>query len=451
MPPLVTTAFLVTLTSRPEGGGRLRRIPTLQQARRSVERGLAFVEKDAVKWREERKCSTCHHGAMTVWVLSEARSQGYPVRAETLADQAKWARERLKDIDKPRDARPGWNMVSTPAVYLAMTALTVPGQDAVPADELGRIAGHLVRHQEPDGSWAWSIAAASNRPPPVFESDEVVTLMAYLAVSGLDVASGPDEKSAARRAGRRRRPGWGRAGTGRVRRPRDSACSGRCGRAGRRRKIEAETGRLLGKQNGDGGWGQDDALPSDAFATGQATLLPEPGGGGEGEGGGPTRCVFPCRQPEGGRLLADDLAGASGGEGVHQPGPHHLLRKLLGDPRPDALAPEVRGHRRTCLSSAAASSPTGCGFQAGKGALRFAAVHGSRSADSGVPSRTGPNLDPGSRPRRAPIEGPGRLSTPPSCPRRSAASRPPRTAAGSRGRVRARAAGRRGTDRPCAG
>ncbi len=117
---------------RAERGGKpTDALPPLQQARRAVERGLAFVEQDAVKWREDRKCSTCHHGAMTVWVLSEAKSQGYPVRAETLAEQAKWATERLKD-------------------------------------------------------------------------------------------------------------------------------------------IEAETGRLLGKQNGDGGWGQDDALPSDAFATGQA-------------------------------------------------------------------------------------------------------------------------------------------------------------------------------------
>ena len=186
MPPFVTTAVLVELTAAPRAeGAPSDALPTLRQARRAVERGLAFVEKDAVKWREERKCSTCHHGAMTVWVLSEARSQGYPVRAETLADQAKWAKERLKDIDKPRGARPGWNMVSTQAVYLAMTALTVPGQDAVPADELGRIASHLVRHQEPDGSWAWSIADASYRPPPVFESDEVVTLMAYLAAWGL--------------------------------------------------------------------------------------------------------------------------------------------------------------------------------------------------------------------------------------------------------------------------
>lgn len=37
---------------------------TPQQARKAVERGLDFLQKDAAKWRKERECSTCHHGTM---------------------------------------------------------------------------------------------------------------------------------------------------------------------------------------------------------------------------------------------------------------------------------------------------------------------------------------------------------------------------------------------------
>src|SRR5437773_9041149 len=114
--------------------------------------------------------------------MSEAKSRGYAVDQDVFADTVKWTSERLKDIDKPRDTRPGWSMVSTPAVYLAVMALAVPDQTALPADDLKRIAGHLLRHQEADGSWAWSSAPAKNRPPPVFESDEVVTLLAYAAL-----------------------------------------------------------------------------------------------------------------------------------------------------------------------------------------------------------------------------------------------------------------------------
>src|SRR5262245_37548534 len=180
-------------------GGPVRSEPpaaaaTPQEGRKAVERGLDFLQKDAAQWRKDRQCSSCHHGTMTVWALTEAKSQGYDVAAETLADAAKWLKERLDGIDLPRDTRPGWSMVNTPALYLSGMALGVLKQGAVSADELKRIAGHLLRHQEDDGSWAWSSAPPKNRPPPVFESDEVATLLGYLAL-GPQVPADPKEKS----------------------------------------------------------------------------------------------------------------------------------------------------------------------------------------------------------------------------------------------------------------
>src|SRR6266540_4256672 len=68
---------------------------TPSQGRQAVERGLDFLQKDAVKWRTERQCSTCHHGTMTVWAWSEAKRQGYAVVAERLADLVKWTKDRL--------------------------------------------------------------------------------------------------------------------------------------------------------------------------------------------------------------------------------------------------------------------------------------------------------------------------------------------------------------------
>jgi hypothetical protein len=129
-------------------------VSTAQQTRNAVERGLAFLEKDAVKWRKERKCATCHHGTMTVWALSEAKSQGYAVAAESLADVVKCTKERLKDIDKPRDPRPGWKMVSTPAVYLSVMAQAVPRQEAAQAAALRLLvkvrAGESAKSVQPD-------------------------------------------------------------------------------------------------------------------------------------------------------------------------------------------------------------------------------------------------------------------------------------------------------------
>ena len=51
-----------------------------------------------------------------------------------------------------------------------------------------------------------SSAPAKNRPPPFFESDEVVTLLAYMAL-GPQVPADPKEKSAAR-AGREKAAVW---------------------------------------------------------------------------------------------------------------------------------------------------------------------------------------------------------------------------------------------------
>ena len=63
-----------------------------QEARQTIERGLTFLEKDALVWRKEHQCATCHHGTMTVWALSEAKSRGYAVKPETLADVTAWTK-----------------------------------------------------------------------------------------------------------------------------------------------------------------------------------------------------------------------------------------------------------------------------------------------------------------------------------------------------------------------
>src|SRR5262249_57461835 len=88
--------------------------PPPPSAKKAVERALTFIEKDAAKWRADRQCATCHHGTMTVWALSEAKAQDYPVTAQTLANMTKWTRQRLKDIDHPPHPPPPFHIVNTP-------------------------------------------------------------------------------------------------------------------------------------------------------------------------------------------------------------------------------------------------------------------------------------------------------------------------------------------------
>lgn len=121
------------------------------QARLVIERGLTFLEKDTVKWRQERGCATCHHGTMTILAMSEARSQGYAVKAAALADFMEGTMSRfIPRLDLPRDPRPGWTLVSTPETCLGVMSQHLP---VLSREEVNIVARHLARHQEEDGAW----------------------------------------------------------------------------------------------------------------------------------------------------------------------------------------------------------------------------------------------------------------------------------------------------------
>lgn len=238
----------------------------------AIVRGLDFLQADAVKWRSDKQCSTCHHGTMTVWAQSEAKSRGYDIPAEAFSENVKWTKDRLAKIDEPRDSRPGWSMVNSPALNLAVMAWCVRDQQALSADELRGIGGHLLRHQETDGSWAWSSAPAKNRPPPFFESDEVATLLGYAALFQ-QLPPEANEKSEIR-ASRERAAAW-LSGI----EPTDTTQA-----AAYRLLVtvqgnestelrQAQIDGILTSQNQDGGWGQLRDAASDAYATGQVLYV----------------------------------------------------------------------------------------------------------------------------------------------------------------------------------
>jgi hypothetical protein len=148
-------------------------------------------------------------------------------------------------------------------------AAAVAKQDVVSADELKRVAGHLVRHQEADGSWAWSSAPAQNRPPPVFESDEIATRWVMAALAS-QVPADPKAKSDVRDA-RTKGAAWLAKTT-----PSDTTQAlavrllGSALTEEPARELMPLTDQVLGRQSADGGWGQLAGAASDGYATGQA-------------------------------------------------------------------------------------------------------------------------------------------------------------------------------------
>ena len=235
----------------------------VEQARKTLQRALTFLEKDAVKWRKERTCASCHHGIMTVWALSEAKNQGHAVDAQALADMIAWTKGRFAPPPSgPQAPQPG--LASMPLIYLGMMSQNLP---ILSRDEINRIAVHLASRQGEAG--AWDSPPPKNGPPPTWESRETVALLALLAWEPYVPADA--KEAAVARASREKAVTW----------LNKTKSTDTTQAVSLRLLLDARTGtpekqlqlaidRLLKRQSADGGWRQTNDLPSDAYATGQA-------------------------------------------------------------------------------------------------------------------------------------------------------------------------------------
>jgi hypothetical protein len=237
--------------------------PTANSLQQAVERGVEFLVQDAKKWRSDHECATCHHGTLTVWALNEARRRRITVKEEDLKEIGAWTKTRfLEGIEKPRDSRPGWNLVKVAAIYLACMAELMPEREILSREELQQMTDHVARHQEAEGFW--STPPPANGPPPVFESSEVITLWACLALGRPDAM--PAELESRERGMR-----WlnsiepGKELQSAMLRLLVDVRAGKPQEA-----IDAQVKKILDRQQPDGGWGQIPGAASDAFATGQA-------------------------------------------------------------------------------------------------------------------------------------------------------------------------------------
>lgn len=239
--------------------------PATQKTQQSIARAMEFMEKDAAKWRKERGCATCHHGTLTIWALSEAKSQGYTVNAESLADNVQWTKDQfVSRFSKPRDSRPGWNLVSVPAIYLGVMSQNL---SILSRDEINKTAVHLARHQEEDG--AWLLPPPENGQPPTWESRETLALLALLAWEG-HVPADPKDAAAAG-AAKEKAVAW--LGKNKPTETTQATLLRLLLDVRRAKPAQPGIDTLLKRQNADGGWGQVKDSPSDAYATGQVLYV----------------------------------------------------------------------------------------------------------------------------------------------------------------------------------
>jgi hypothetical protein len=271
-------------------------------ARRSLERSLAFLEKEGTAWIKERACLSCHHVPFLIWSHREARERGLPVDPKKLAEWTEWSRneslaQRALRVKLTEPALEALKADGLPAETLARLAPLTKKPGSKEADFLKAIgeesaanreailkravrekgdgggldamaqllAGgaygsdatefttstrtRIAELQQADGSWKPGNQLFAMKRTPA-EATEVTTMWAMLTMEASEKALDFVSKA---------KPGatneWLAARMLIEKRHGDPA------------PLRKE---LLARQNGDGGWAWLHGGPSDAFATGQA-------------------------------------------------------------------------------------------------------------------------------------------------------------------------------------
>jgi hypothetical protein len=233
------------------------------RVRAAIDRGLGFLTKDALAWRDQHKCVSCHHAGLVVWSMREAKQRGHTVDESVLAELTKWVAEAgdgKTGVPRPEGIPKALN---TKAMYFALALESDPDPDAIAKDGMKRFVETIKGDQIENGSWA---AWPETRPPLFGKSDESMTVLATLALVPA-AAAGDDSAKAARDKSIQ----WLTA-TKSDEDPQSIAMRlvlwQRLGRPAEEQKSLVE--RIKERQNADGGWGQAPEMASDGWATGQA-------------------------------------------------------------------------------------------------------------------------------------------------------------------------------------
>jgi hypothetical protein len=229
----------------------------------AIDRGLGFLVKDALAWKEKHHCVSCHHAGLVIWSMREARQFGHAVNEPVLAELTQWVAE--SGDGKTGVARPAGvpQALNAKAVWFALALGADPKPDAVAQKGLKLLWQTVKNDQTEKGSWSsWP----ETRPPIFGNSDESMTVLATLAVTSA-AAGGDAEAAVVRDKGVQ----W-LAETKSDDDPQSLAMRlvlwKRLGRPAEEWKPLAR--RIKARQNGDGGWSQAKGMASDAWATGQA-------------------------------------------------------------------------------------------------------------------------------------------------------------------------------------
>lgn len=235
--------------------------------RSAVASVLPWLEKASQGATDNVRCFTCHHHALPILALVEAKRLGFPVDQKNLDRQLAHTLAYLSQ-GQPRYKQ---NKGQEGQVLTAGYALWCLQKGAIPPDETTQaVAQYLLNHQSHQAHWT-----KYGRRPPADGSDFSAT---FVALKGLQAYS-PDSDQVTRDERFPAVQQWLLSAE-----PQDTEDAVFRLKSLSLLKadtavVQAASNELLAQQNKDGGWSQLSGMPSDAYATGTvlATLLHEGG------------------------------------------------------------------------------------------------------------------------------------------------------------------------------
>ena len=248
----------------------------------AVERGLHFIQTEAFRWKDTRKCAACHHAATMLWTFNEARAAGYATDEKALKEITEWAFLDMK-TNSLADEPPPRNVINLGWVYVLLSTETAPesrlwarsaaGSSAAnPADTNYNgilsaertLIRQIIAKQAADGSWGVPL----DLRVPLGGPSEDIAILSRLALleSGVKSESVLDcmNKAAAWLAGNH---------DPQSRQARNFRLLTNLVEGTPVAKLKPTIAGILAEQNPDGGWSQTPEMASDAYATGQTLYV----------------------------------------------------------------------------------------------------------------------------------------------------------------------------------
>jgi hypothetical protein len=241
--------------------------PSSEKVKAAVAKALPLLLKGAEGHVAERTCFACHNQAIPILALTTARERSFPVRDEDLKKQLEFIAAFLERNRENYLQGKGQGGQADTAGY-ALFALELGGWKSDATTEA--VVEYLLLRDKDLDHWR----TTSNRPPSEV-SDFTPT---YFALRALRKWGVPEQKvRIARRCEAVRE--WLLKAPARDTEDRVFRLWALQAEGVDEKEVRSAVRELLRSQRADGGWGQTEAMDSDAYATGSALVALHLAGG----------------------------------------------------------------------------------------------------------------------------------------------------------------------------